>query len=34
VAETRQEQPAELDAPGRVGWHELLAAYWEKAFAF
>ncbi len=29
-----QEQPAELDAPGRVGWHELLAADWEKAFAF
>jgi uncharacterized protein len=28
------EQPAELDAPGRVGWHELLAADWEKAFAF
>jgi predicted enzyme related to lactoylglutathione lyase len=30
----RQEQSAELDAPGRVGWHELLAADWEKAFAF
>jgi uncharacterized protein len=29
-----QQQPAELDAPGRVGWHELLAADWEKAFAF
>jgi predicted enzyme related to lactoylglutathione lyase len=29
-----QEQPAELDALGRVGWHELLAADWEKAFAF
>jgi predicted enzyme related to lactoylglutathione lyase len=29
-----QEQPAELDAPGRVAWHELLAADWEKAFAF
>jgi predicted enzyme related to lactoylglutathione lyase len=28
------EQPAELDAPGRVGWHELLAADWEQAFAF
>src|SRR2546430_10641490 len=26
--------PADLDAPGRVGWHELLAADWEKAFAF
>ncbi len=29
-----QEQPAELDTPGRVGWHVLLAADWEKAFAF
>jgi predicted enzyme related to lactoylglutathione lyase len=29
-----QEQPAELDAPGRVGWHELLAADWETAWAF
>jgi uncharacterized protein len=29
-----QQQPAELDAPGRVGWHELLAADWEQAFAF
>jgi predicted enzyme related to lactoylglutathione lyase len=29
-----QEQPAELDARGRVGWHELLATDWEKAFAF
>src|SRR3984893_285256 len=28
------EQPADLDAPGRVGWHELLAADWEKAWAF
>jgi predicted enzyme related to lactoylglutathione lyase len=27
-------QPAELDRPGHVGWHELLAADWEKAFAF
>ena len=27
-------QSAELDAPGRVGWHELLATDWEKAFAF
>ncbi len=27
-------QPAELDAPGHVGWHELLAADWAKAFAF
>jgi uncharacterized protein len=29
-----QEQPADLDAPGCVGWHELLAADWEKAWAF
>jgi hypothetical protein len=29
-----QEQPPALDAPGRVGWHELLAADWEKAWAF
>jgi uncharacterized protein len=29
-----QAQPAELNAPGRVGWHELLAADWEKAWAF
>ena len=29
-----QEQPAALGEPGRVGWHELLAADWEKAFAF
>jgi uncharacterized protein len=27
-------QLAELAKPGRVGWHELLAADWEKAFAF
>jgi uncharacterized protein len=27
-------QPAGLDKPGRVGWHELLAADWQKAFAF
>ena len=27
-------QPAELGAPGRVGWHELLAANWEKALSF
>jgi predicted enzyme related to lactoylglutathione lyase len=31
---TGQQQPAELDEAGRVGWHELLAADWEKAFAF
>jgi predicted enzyme related to lactoylglutathione lyase len=29
-----QRHPAELDEPGHVGWHELLAADWEKAFAF
>jgi uncharacterized protein len=29
-----REQPAALSAPGRVGWHELVAADWEKAFAF
>ncbi len=29
-----QEQPAELDTPGRVGWRELLAGDWEKAFTF
>jgi uncharacterized protein len=27
-------QPAALGAPGCVGWHELFAADWEKAFAF
>ena len=27
-------QPADMDAPGRVGWHELFAADWEKAWAF
>jgi predicted enzyme related to lactoylglutathione lyase len=29
-----QEQPVNLRAQGRVGWHELLAADWEKAWAF
>jgi hypothetical protein len=29
-----QVEPAELSAPGRVGWHELLAADWEQALAF
>jgi uncharacterized protein len=29
-----EEQSAELGTPGRIGWHELLAADWEKAFAF
>jgi uncharacterized protein len=28
------EQPAELSAPGRVGWHELVAADREQALAF
>jgi hypothetical protein len=28
------EQPPEMDAPGHVGWHELLTADGEKAFAF
>jgi uncharacterized protein len=30
----RHETPAELNAPGRVGWHELVADDGEKAFAF
>ncbi len=29
-----QEQSATLGEAGRVGWHELLAADWRKAFAF
>ncbi len=29
-----QEQPTEPERLGRVGWHELLAADWEKAWAF
>jgi predicted enzyme related to lactoylglutathione lyase len=28
------EQPADLDGPGRVGWHELFAADWEQAWPF
>jgi predicted enzyme related to lactoylglutathione lyase len=28
------QQPAEMGKPGRVGWHELLAADRQKAFAF
>jgi uncharacterized protein len=31
---TSQRQYAEFGKPGRVGWHELLAADWRKAFAF
>jgi len=27
-------EPAELGKAGHVGWHELLAADWDKAFAF
>lgn len=29
-----EDQPVELGTPGRVGWHELLAADWEQALAF
>jgi uncharacterized protein len=29
-----RQQPAEPDEPGRVGWHELLAADWKRAFTF
>jgi uncharacterized protein len=29
-----QAQPPEPGAPGRIGWHELFAVDWEKAFAF
>jgi predicted enzyme related to lactoylglutathione lyase len=29
-----QAQSAKLGAPGRVGWHELVATDWEAAFAF
>ncbi len=31
---TGQRPPAERGKPGRVGWHELHAADWQKAFAF
>jgi len=34
AADRIKELPPALDAPGRVGWHELLAADWEKAWAF
>ena len=30
----RPEQPVEPGTPGRIGWHELLAADWQKAWAF
>jgi uncharacterized protein len=33
-AKTSQAQSAALGKPGHVGWHELLAADWETAFAF
>ena len=29
-----EQKPADPSAPGRVGWHELLAADWERAFPF
>jgi uncharacterized protein len=29
-----RQEPLESGKPGRVGWHELLAADWERAFAF
>jgi predicted enzyme related to lactoylglutathione lyase len=29
-----QAQPTDMDALGRVGWHDLFAADWEKAWAF
>jgi uncharacterized protein len=29
-----QQEPADLDQLGHVGWHELLAADWQKAFVF
>jgi hypothetical protein len=29
-----EDMPAERDKAGRVGWHELIAADWAKAFAF
>ena len=28
------EQPTDMDGPGRVGWHELFADDWEKAWVF
>jgi predicted enzyme related to lactoylglutathione lyase len=31
---TGRQRSVEPGKPGRVGWHELLAADWEKAFAF
>ena len=34
MADPAQAQSAELGNAGHVGWHELLAADWEKAFAF
>ena len=29
-----EQKPADPSAPGRVGWHELLATNWERAFPF
>ena len=34
VAQARPAAARRPDAPGRVGWHELLAADWEQAWAF
>jgi uncharacterized protein len=34
LQDPEQERPAEFGQPGRVGWHELLAADWEQACAF
>jgi uncharacterized protein len=33
-SQTCEVQPPEPDAAGHIGWHELLAADWEKAFGF
>lgn len=32
--ERDRERPVQPGAPGRVGWHELLATDWERAFTF
>src|SRR3982074_917245 len=29
-----RQPPAESGKPGHIGWHELFAADWERAFAF
>jgi uncharacterized protein len=33
-ANPADDQPRDQMAPGRIGWHELMAVDWEKAFAF